>query len=184
MPPQSQNIFQSFGASFNDSLKGSVGGLSELKTAVSFLVGPQLRIWGGYLGGHWYTFSAIGGGGALTPFSAEAQTETFGIPKPTTDNLRYDTLLNRLIQLDPKIDKVTKDPSSTQFKMKKDSLDMALKERANISFVIQDRDRFLRNYFAGLRMQIAFNDVLPVICTASALESTWLGPGLNNTKAA
>ncbi len=161
-PQQSQNIFQSFGAGFNDSLKGSVGGLSELKTAVSFLVGPQWRLWGGHLGGHWYTLSAIAGGGALTPFSAEAQTEVFGIPKPVTDNLRYAALLKRLIQLDPKIDKVTKDPSSPQFEKEKDSLNLKLKDRTNIAFVIQDRDRFLRNYFAGLRMQIAFSDVLPV----------------------
>ncbi len=166
-PQQSQNIFQSFGAGFNDSLKGSVSGLSELKTAASFLVGPQWRVWGGYLGGHWYTFSVIGGGGALTPFSAEARTETFGIPKPDADNVRYDALLNRLIELDPKIDKATKDPSSPQFQMKKDSLNAALKDRANIAFVIQDRDRFLRNYFAGLRMQIAHNDILPARQTAT-----------------
>jgi hypothetical protein len=158
-PKQAQNIFQSLNTGFNGTLEG-LGGLTEFETAVSFIAGAQWRLWSGYLGGNWLTVSAIAGGGALTPFSAENRTETFGIP---TDSDRYNALLNRLIQLDPTIDGQTKaNPTSEQYRMKKASLDAALQGKKNISFVIQDRDRFLRNYFGGLRLQLASNDVLPV----------------------
>jgi hypothetical protein len=161
-PQRSQNLFQSFGASLNDTLKDSVNGLTDLKTAVSFMVGPQLRIWGGYLGGHWFTLSAVAGGGALAPFSAEDQVDTFSIPRMDTDGVRFNALADRLEDL------IRRDQTSESLrKLTRDKLVEILKMNDNISFVPQDRNRFLRNFFGGARMQLSFNDVLPVKQTAT-----------------
>jgi hypothetical protein len=142
-PQQSQNIVKAFDAASFTSLANSGSGQTKLISAASFLAGLQFRVVGGHLGGRRYDFSFIGGGGAITPLSPEDSLDSFIIPSADTDKARRDKLIAKL--------------KETESAFTED----VLNDKTIITFVSKGRDRFLRNYFGGVRLQTYYNDVAP-----------------------
>lgn len=142
-PQQSQNIVKAFDvASFSSS--ANVGdGQTKLISAASFMAGLQVRVTGGYIGGKWIDFSLIGGGGALTPLFPEQPFDSFIIPKLDTDKVRHEKLVEQLKLVDSNFNEGDLDGKDI------------------ITFVPKDRNRFLKNYFYGVRFQTYYNDVAP-----------------------
>lgn len=150
VPQKNQNLFSTLTSPLDGQLTQAIPGTSELGTAFAASSGLQYRLARLYLGAKRVDFNVFGGFGFTTPLnSAGDQADLFKIPKD--DNVRLDTLVNRLLFLNNKFGLTTSFANETKLRE-------ILNNKKQIAFVPQDRDRFLKAYFLGFRIMAHYDD--------------------------